>query len=271
MVSTVRLRQFVGNSFLKLYAHATKSINKNTISYDWGGKTFKFQYTDEKTLKTFRNLISEGYIQSENLPLSLFDRSDECDAVIDVGAHYGIYSVIMAVCNPSAQLYAYEPVREPREILTQNLEVNGLWPEAKISDTVVAGRSGDEVPFYEDPRVGSERHSTTEAEGKVMTTRRTTALSDSFDVEGISNPFLKIDAEGKEGEIVEDIVSQSVTASLSGIVELHPDKLKDYTVDDIQHLFEKHGFDCEFICESAPAYKHDRSIYYFSDSPEQGQ
>jgi len=268
MVSTLRLRQFAGNSFFKLYAHGTKAIGKNVISYEWDGRAFKYKYTDEVTLKKFRKLISDGDIQSENLPLALFDRPVGCDAVIDVGAHYGIYSVIMGVCNPSTQLYAYEPAREPRELLTQNLKVNGLWPDAKVSDTVVAGRSGDGVPFYEDPREGSERHSTTETEDTVMTTKRTTALSDSFDVEGIRAPFLKIDAEGKEGEIVEDIVTQSVTESLSGIVELHPDKLNDYKTDDIQHLFEDHGFDYEFVTESAPGYEHPRPVYYFSDGPK---
>ena len=270
MISTQRFRQFVGSSLFKLYVHSTKSVGKNIISYKWGDRTFKYKYTDEVTLKKFRRLISDGDIQSENLPLALFDRPAGCDAVVDVGAHYGIYSIIMGVCNPSAQLYAYEPAREPRELLTQNLEMNGLWPDAKVSDTVVAGRSEDAVQFYEDPREGSERHSTTETEDTVMTTKRTTALSDSFDVEGIRAPFLKIDAEGKEGEIIEDIVTQSVTESLSGIVEIHPDKLKDYTTDDIQHLLEGHGLDYEFITESAPGYEHPRPIYYFSESPEAG-
>lgn len=84
----------------------------------------------------------------------------------------------------------------------------------------VTSPNGDEVLFYGDPRKGSERHSTTEAEDMVMTTKHTTDLSDSFDADGIQISFLKLDEKGQR--VIEDMVIKSVTESFSGFFERLP-------------------------------------------------
>lgn len=262
-----RIPQPLINTGLRVYTAAARRVRQNTFEYTYDGTTFRYEYTNPKTFQVFWNLIDDGMLVAENLPLGVLDRGGDCDAVIDVGAHYGIYSVLLGQLNPDAQLYAYEPAPEPREKLIRNLTVNGLWPEAKVSDTIVSGRSGDAQSFYVDTEEGSESHSTTELDGVEPESRQTVALSDVFDVDSISRPFLKIDAEGEEGKIADDLAQESVTESVSGIIEIHPDKLQQYTQDGILETLRDAGYRVEFLCESAPEYRHDRPIYSFDNGP----
>ncbi|WP_324664236.1 FkbM family methyltransferase [Haloarcula sediminis] len=229
------------------------------------GETFKYAYFSRVAFINAKNVISDGKT-SEGIGLDRFDLNPEPYAVFDVGAHHGIYSVILGVLNPSAKLYVYEPASAPRKHLVHNLELNNLRADAMISHNPVTGVSGESIPFKEDSRPGSEQHGVVDKLDTDVSMKSSVALSDVFRDEKINTAWLKIDAEGQEGAIVDDLVTQDTTNSLAGIIELHPEKLSnEYYIEGIIDTLSQNGFDVEFLCESAPNYNHDRPIYYFEN------
>lgn len=245
-----------------IYVQLSKVVGLNTVTHHAAGEQFKFGFASRPEFIKAKNAIRDGYT-SEGIEVSYFDLDPALDAVFDVGAHHGTYSVILGVLNPESQLYTYEPVDALQEVLIRNLELNGLWPDANVSDNPVSGISGDSLPYREDSTPGSERHGIVDELGPGVSKKSSVALSDVFDMEGIDSAWLKIDAEGEEGAIVDDLVAQESATSLAGIIELHPDKLgDDYHPDEILDTLRR-GFDVEFLCESAPGYQHKRPIYSF--------
>jgi hypothetical protein len=91
-----------------------------------------------------------------------------------------------------------------------------------------------------------------------------------IDSEGIRRPFLKIDAEGQEGKILADLITRTDVDDLSGIVELHPDKMPERTVGEVEEMMGNAEWRFDFIVESSPEYKEDRPIYYFEKKSESG-
>jgi FkbM family methyltransferase len=61
--------------------------------------------------------------------------------IFDVGANVGIYSLLAARANPRASVHAFEPTPAVAELLTNNIELNGLRNIA-VNRTGVGDRSG---------------------------------------------------------------------------------------------------------------------------------
>jgi FkbM family methyltransferase len=238
-------------------------LGRNTITHDINGLKLKYSYENPDEFVKARGAFKGGET-AEGIPIEVFDRSG-VNAVIDVGAHHGIYSVLMGKLNPNADLYVFEPADEPRKRLITNLELNDLLTEAVISNRVVTNSSNEEVLFREDPAPGSEKHGVAKKDGSDVVTKETTCLSDIFREDSISSVFLKIDAEGEEEQIVEDLVTQEVNMDLSGVIEIHPDKMNNRTQNDIEGLFLDNGFTLENFGDSSTQYEFYRPIYYFSN------
>jgi len=244
------------------YVAASNLVGENVVTHQAAGEAFKFRYSSRREFVKMRNAINGGQT-SEGIAVNKFRVGSEHDAVFDVGAHFGIYSVLLGVLNPDARLYAYEPADGPREVLIRNLELNGLWSDTNVSDTPVGRESGDSLLYRQDPTPGSEQHGVVDDLGPNVTTKRSVALSDVFDVDDVSSAWLKIDAEGVEGKIVDDLTSQDAVESLAGIIELHPDKLDDYEPEGILDSLGDSGYQVEHLVDSAPNYEHPRPIYSF--------
>ena len=55
----------------------------------------------------------------------LINHLSEGDTAIDIGAHYGAYSIIMAAkCGRMGHVVAFEPDAHARQVLTKNLSLN---------------------------------------------------------------------------------------------------------------------------------------------------
>lgn len=131
-------------------AHAllstTKMLGQNHIRYSHNGKIFSYQYLDRQTLRRFFNSFSGGCIRPENIPIDVFDVSDKHDALFDLGANFGTYSVPLGVFNPATPLYCFEPDEYNQAVIRANIDANDLT-EAKVIDAVAARTSGT-VPWY---------------------------------------------------------------------------------------------------------------------------
>lgn len=226
-------------------------------TFKYNGDAHRIYYTTP-TLSQIRNLVVDGEITREHIPISSIDAEEPVDAVIDVGAHIGLYSVLLKRLHPNANLYAFEPGNENRTILEGLLHINGI--SGTISDEVVSGKTGT-MTFYLDPKKQSESHSTTHKEGFSTIEKSSISLSDFFESESIERAFVKIDAEGEESDIINDLLTTDLEY-LEGLVEIHPDKLEIPASQVVEQL-ESESKQFEFVAETSPQHNVGRPMYHF--------
>lgn len=238
----------------------------NRLRYNYDGFEFVYGYQDTTTFTNLHDCIDveKGCTALEGIPLSYFELSDH-DAAFDVGAHFGIYTVIIGRMNPNLPIFAFEPNRYNRLALEFNTALNDFdSSRIKISDTVISSETGL-VTFYEDKSInGSPRDTLTPGQDseKFTTTveRESKALSDVFASEGIKKPFVKLDIEGAEDRVIADLLSADIER-LAGIVEIHSNRIegREYA---ILNQFEDYGVSYELVKKDP---KH-RQGYYFDTS-----
>jgi FkbM family methyltransferase len=94
--------------------------------------------------------------ESSRLLRFFFERSD---TFVDVGAHYGFYSVLAALWNPQLQVVAFEPMLPIWEGLKRNVALNHLERNIVCENLALSSRSGT-ATFYLPPAEGMDVAST---------------------------------------------------------------------------------------------------------------
>jgi FkbM family methyltransferase len=205
-------------------------------------------------------------MKPECIPLKYLDSSPNLDAFIDVGAHYGTYSVVGGQLNPEAITYSFEPDQYNRSVLREVLNINNI--SAEVRSEVVTDESG-EVPFYLDESSGSESHTISSNKQFKKVIKDSISLSEFIENNDMKRVYIKIDAEGGEEKILQDIFPSTIQ-HIEGIVEIHPDKINT-SPNKVINILENNCEVCEFIIDSSPnhpnaesiANETNRPIYYF--------
>jgi FkbM family methyltransferase len=245
------------NIIKSIIVTTNKFINKNYVTFTYGGDEFRYYYNEE-TIGIVYGLIEDEKIKKENIPLSVLIPNRKVDALFDIGAHYGVYTVIMGLLNTNSDIYAFEPDEKNRSVLFDMLTENEV--KANVKKEVVSDEQ-KVIKFYIEEGKSSVGHSTEYKEGSIPTKKKSIALSEVIENEDIDSAYVKIDSEGEEYNIIRDII-QTDLPYLEGIVEIHPDKMSANPSKLIK-LLEKECSECSYIAESSPEYKYDRPIYYF--------
>jgi FkbM family methyltransferase len=150
----------------------------------------------------------------------------EGDSAIDVGAHYGVYSILMAAkCGQNGHVVAFEPDPYAREVLARNVSLNpGLRPPViesaacfdEIGNAVLFTRGGNAQSSL--VRSGVQFSDTHKSEEIAVATVTPNSYLAAYH---LAPSCVKIDAEGAEIRIL-----KSATSLLAGnakiICELHP-------------------------------------------------
>lgn len=236
---------------------AMRRLNRDFGRFEYEDESYRIYYT-APTIDKIWNLVIDGEITSERIPLCAIDTTESVDAVIDIGAHIGLYSVLLQRLHADADLYAFEPSDDSRDILTELLDANGI--SGTISDEVISGTTGT-ITFYTDSDGQSESHSTTARDDFTAVEKPCLALSDLFKREEINRAFVKIDAESEESAIIDNLLATDLEY-LEGIVELHPDKLDVSPSEVIEHL-KAECDQFEFLTETSPHHEFSRPMYRF--------
>ncbi len=137
--------------------------------------------------------------------------NNKYEAIIEIGANVGIYTVFFSKFYEHCQIYAFEPSREAYSRLLRNIELNGFSKNVHTFNTAV-GESTGFITFYE-PRGHLKNGSLLKdfasifspdvVEHKVLSVQGE-LLAGLF--EKHSSVLLKIDAEGSEASILKSLL-----------------------------------------------------------------
>ncbi len=158
---------------------------------------------------------------------------------VDVGAHVGYYSLIMANgVGPSGRVYAFEPRDLNRNFLKKHIRVNGV-ENVEVSSNCVGDREGT-VSF--ETRTGTGTGHISE-EGNVSV--EMTTLDSSIKNGRVREPdFLKIDVEGAEVQVLKGASETIRSKRPVMVLAVHSDALERECRDILEplgYIFEDLG------------------------------
>jgi FkbM family methyltransferase len=192
-------------------------IEGHTLRYMPGTRPVRLRYINSQN----------GVNRYDALQIQLFSKHlAEGDTVVDIGAHCGQYSLIMAaMCGQTGSVVAFEPDPYAREKLMHNLSLNPQIKRPIVESCAVSDESGSALLYSR----GGNSLSSLARTGVGVTADKPEEIRvplltlDSYLSErDLPMPrWVKIDAEGAEIRILKG--ATQVLSSDAGIVcELHP-------------------------------------------------
>ena len=160
------------------------------------------------------------------------------DVAVDVGAHWGWHTTLMArLVGKAGTVVAFEPLELNRDLLIRNKEQNNLdW--IIVRDRIVSPTSGESVILaYPESNLAS---ATIMDSSRFVDPRRQEALTARLDSElnalGIDRvQFAKIDVEGAEAKVLQSM-GRDLSRYENIYVELHHNYLTPSDYDVIKSL-----------------------------------
>ena len=215
------LRHDIANSIKSLiYARSGEpyAINGHTLRYMPGTRPVRLHYINATNRNTRYDALHVKW---------LADNLKEGDTAIDIGAHYGVYSILMAaMCGPTGTVVAFEPDPYAREMLARNLALNPNIKKPVVESVACSDAPGQATLFSRGGNAQSSLvRSAVEFAPEHTSEQFTVPLVtlDSYIADnGLAVPrWVKIDPEGAEIRILKG--APRLLASDAGILcELHP-------------------------------------------------
>lgn len=165
-------------------------------------------------MKTHFNIYGHEFsLDDGSLPIlmDMLDSDFECDnqgcrnlpekpeTIVDIGAHVGIFSILMSKMYPDSRIYAVEPLLMNRANLLRNISQNNCRNIQSVS--LALSKDGGPVPLYVHPgNTGSaSTFNTPEFNLEVVPSVTLDALLTQIPEEKID--LMKVDIEGSEYEV----------------------------------------------------------------------
>ena len=156
---------------------------------------------------------------------------------IDVGANIGVYSLYAASLSRSLETYAVEPDRKNRELLVQNIALNGFQERIHVIEFPLSSGQYSGSFYSSDMRPGSsggQFQKSVSSESGVLSLSGDSLVT-SY---GIESAFVKIDVDGTEL----DIASGFSTSLEEGKIKTLLLEITEETENGIQLLLEKFNY-----------------------------
>jgi FkbM family methyltransferase len=223
-----------------------------------GGRALRLMDSDATGL--YFEGFPEGYEAESVLPWFLHASGSR--AIVDVGAHVGLYSLFAAMASPEAVIYAFEPVGVCATQLERNLAANGLR-NISVVRAAVSDTTGTDLIYI--PRTVSQgKASSTATLSRVAMDQAQDAvecphvrLDDFVRREGLRPELIKADVEGCNARVlrgmVETLEAHSPILYMEFLPLEHPGMLPRIAEDrreDVvaaEHLLDQVGYRHKYL------------------------
>lgn len=123
----------------------------------------------------------------------------EGQTALDVGAHIGLFSVVMArLVGASGHVFSFEPTPLTNEVLTETVRLNGCEEIVEVRAEAVSDKTGT-ATFYDTGYAASNANSLVRGENSQGGLEVKTTSIDEFAAQrGLAVNCIKIDVEGAE-------------------------------------------------------------------------
>lgn len=161
-------------------------------------------------------------------------KSSNCSVFVDIGSHWGYYSLLFAdeSCFDQAKIYAFEPDRFNRYQLYANLFLNKKHDRIEVFEYAISSKEGElRFHHYEENNRGRSCVAD-DGEMVVKTSRLDTVLPIMNEVLGI-----KIDVEGHELDVIAGMLNTLKNNTCILQIESFPDVLPK-----LQKLMTESGY-----------------------------
>jgi FkbM family methyltransferase len=163
--------------------------------------------------------------------------------IIDAGANMGWASAFFKNKYPNSQIIAFEPNPDVADIYIKNIKQNN-FSKVELIQKALFDKDDSEIEFYISKRHGSFRSSIYSERGgresvKVKTMKLSTYLKKLEKVD-----LLKIDVEGAENLIIEDLKNSNSLLKIDNIIiEIHHNPNKNLLLlSNVFKLLEENNF-----------------------------
>jgi FkbM family methyltransferase len=210
------------------------AVGRYTLRYAPGTRPVRLRYKGS----------DNDVVRYDALQIELFSRElSEGDVAIDVGAHAGQYSLIMAaMCGASGRVVAFEPDPYARQMLQRNLRLNPSLKTPRIESMAVSDAPGEAVLYSRGGNANSSLARSGLGGGVADSCEKilvpVVTLDSYLHDKGLPTPrWVKIDTEGAEIRVLKG--AGRLLASDAGILcELHPYAWPEFgnTYEELIHL-----------------------------------
>lgn len=241
------------------HLHFVGNINvKVNDKKDFKIRHYGFQVENE----IFWNGIYNGW---EKVSLSIWaELCENSNIIFDIGANTGVYALLAKTINPSAKVYAFEPVERVYDKLISNNNLNGY--NINCVKKAISNFNGEAIIYDKDTAhiysVTVNTDTSTNKESSIPTTIKTVRLDTFIESENLTKiDLLKIDVETHEVEVLEGFGKYIKAFEPTFIIEI----LNDEIAKGIEKIIS--GIDYEYfvIDENSGIKKVDhlkKSDYY---------
>lgn len=194
------------------------------------------QHYIERAYEPFSTNIVKTYLK----PNSTF---------VDVGAHFGYYSLLAARSRKNINIVAIEPIKETAEILSRNMRLNNV-NNAEVYNCAASNREGL-APFNlteASDSAGFYKHTLAKTKRKITVN---TVRLDSI-LKGKRVDFIKIDVEGHEIAVLEGLKNTlNKNNDIKLLVEFNPSLQESagFKTDKLITVLEDLGFEVFLVDE----------------------
>ena len=161
------------------------------------------------------------------------------DIIIDIGGHIGLFALYASQFCKKGQIYSYEPVIENYNLFLKNIEDNNLT-NIKVFNTAVS-KSDEKINLFLNEDQAAHSIFT---KSKLFNEVNSITLQKIFEKNNIKNcNLLKIDCEGAEYEILENLPIEYFKKIQKIIIECHFVETKKELFNNLKISLKQQNFE----------------------------
>ncbi len=222
-------------------------VNSKFVKFKYAGHDFKFFDSSEKSraVDFIAKEILNGYYKFDIVSFN------SGDIVIDIGAHVGIVSIVLAKINPKIIIHAFEPIPTNYNTLIENIKINNI-KNIKPHNLAVTKDGRDILMIINN---NNNTGGATQCLANMVIANHDNHLVPSISIENVFKNFginkcklMKIDCEGSEHELFAEDGWLSRIEFMIG--ELHINRFlsnQNYSFENIYKKLEKYNIKHKFV------------------------